>query len=924
MNAENHHNRATAETNDALHDHARHDHAHHDHAHHDHAHHDHAHHDHAHLQTEAHVHPNSRGMAVFLALVAVALALMVGLAISSTRDASTSASGGLVLATSSRSASAGALDIAEFIVQKHSPSIAGVASADARFVFEPKRLGNYTLSADMRDPTTGGAPTEESVGLALSASAASGTVTQSASDTVRIDWADTDDRADLDLSEFAIFTAGGTSTNPALRIGPNSEVSVWRKAPLAKLGEPVVIGHRTRTTSLFTIDPQARLLGHVLVRPGGFPTNQMQLDEQLANQELTIPFDVQVPATPRQNAPTIITVLPFARFAADVNTRLPDGTLPHIRTSVPNQHLWNLNSVVTIAATNDASLQPNTLLPLGTWRVIHLTNQTMLRGARWRFEVPTQLIVDSNLRLVDSEFTVGPNGALTIQTAGELSLQNSRIVPDDGNRTTSHAADGTADYGAFGASRIIVYSHGGSPALTSRSVLKGQIYATGLRVRVESQSAVYGRILASTAEFTGGGSLYYDPQLNSGRGWTNPKSGVWWRRDELRPEVRGVGILNDQGLATFVTRTGVAVELPENGIVVTQHVGAAGGVPRINSNGAQAGALTSAATAIAQSVAAAPRPMVYPDRFIVVHGTLRDFREMRELEGHPDFDNPQLARNATWSWLASGLVERELSPDGKPILAKNTVKPLQNQHIDSRGRAICWTVANKSLGDRMGTPVRLEYPYVASPESFATWFRDTPGVNLVEPFRIVMRRVMASAGVTTYVFDSNAAPPFQNDGPGPQFDGFFPVENRLFGNSALASTLVGTTLIGWNRNYHFTLELSLEFTYRSGTGQAFSFNSDDDLWAFIDGKLVIDLGGMHSNSSQMVELDRLGLVEGKTYPMKIFYAERRRPYSYFRMATTFPIASPIPEAPPLSDPMGPLVNIYRQSDMTRMAFLSRK
>jgi fibro-slime domain-containing protein len=909
MNAENHHNRATAETNDALHDHARHDHAHHD---------------HAHLQTEAHVHPNSRGMAVFLALVAVALALMVGLAISSTRDASTSASGGLVLGTASRSASAGALDIAEFIVQKHSPSIAGVASADARFVFEPKRLGAYTLSASMRDPTTGGAPTEESVGLALSASAASGTVTQSASDTVRIDWADTDDRADLDLSEFAIFTAGGTSTNPALRIGPNSEVSVWRKAPLAKLGEPVVIGHRTRTTSLFTIDPQARLLGHVLVRPGGFPTNQMQLDEQLANQELTIPFDVQVPATPRQNAPTVMTVVPFDRFAADVNTRLADGTLPHIRTSVPNQHLWNTNSVVTIAATNDASLQPNTLLPLGTWRVIHLTNQTMLRGARWRFEVPTQLIVDSNLRLVDSEFTVGPNGALTIQTAGELSLQNSRIVPDDGNRTTSHAADGTADYGAFGASRIIVYSHGGSPVLTSRSVLKGQIYATGLRVRVESQSAVYGRILAGVAEFTGGGSLYYDPQLNSGRGWTNPKSGVWWRRDELRPEVRGVGILNDQGLATFVTRTGVAVELPENGIVVTQHVGAAGGVPRINSNGAQAGALTSAATAIAQSVAAAPRPMVYPDRFIVVHGTLRDFREMRELEGHPDFDNPQLARNATWSWLASGLVERELSPDGKPILAKNTVKPLQNQHIDSRGRAICWTVANKSLGDRMGTPVRLEYPYVASPESFATWFRDTPGVNLVEPFRIVMRRVMASAGVTTYVFDSNAAPPFQNDGPGPQFDGFFPVENRLFGNSALASTLVGTTLIGWNRNYHFTLELSLEFTYRSGTGQAFSFNSDDDLWAFIDGKLVIDLGGMHQNHGQMVELDRLGLEEGKTYPMKIFYAERRRPYSYFRMATTFPIASPIPEAPPLSDPMGPLVNIYRQSDMTRAAFLSRK
>jgi hypothetical protein len=170
------------------------------------------------------------------------------------------------------------------------------------------------------------------------------------------------------------------------------------------------------------------------------------------------------------------------------------------------------------------------------------------------------------------------------------------------------------------------------------------------------------------------------------------------------------------------------------------------------------------------------------------------FREMRELEGHPDFDNPQLARHTNWHWMASGLVERELSPDGKPILAKNTVKPLQNQHIDSRGRAICWTVANRSLGDRMGTPARLEYPYVASPESFATWFRDTPGVNLVEPFRIVMRRTVTPAGVTTYVFDSNSAPPFQNDGNGPQFDGFFPAENRLFGNSALAPTLIGTTL----------------------------------------------------------------------------------------------------------------------------------
>ena len=103
------------------------------------------------------------------------------------------------------------------------------------------------------------------------------------------------------------------------------------------------------------------------------------------------------------------------------------------------------------------------------------------------------------------------------------------------------------------------------------------------------------------------------------------------------------------------------------------------------------------------------------------------------------------------------------------------------------------------------------------------------------------------------------------------------VENPFFDSLSTSNRYI-------KHNYGFTMKIQATFQY--SPGQHLKFSGDDDVWIFINNRLVVDLGGQHAKASGGVSLDTLGLVVGEAYPFHVFYAERHTASSNFVLETS--------------------------------------
>jgi fibro-slime domain-containing protein len=177
--------------------------------------------------------------------------------------------------------------------------------------------------------------------------------------------------------------------------------------------------------------------------------------------------------------------------------------------------------------------------------------------------------------------------------------------------------------------------------------------------------------------------------------------------------------------------------------------------------------------------------------------------------------------------------------------------------VGTTGAAACNGVKGAGTGPRLMDADNRDVYFCGYGDrdfnSFSQWYLDVPDVNQGVLSTLTLKK--GADGV--YSYDNTS---------------FFPLDGQGFGN-------YGST----NHNFHFTSEVRYWFEYHADNNATLTFNGDDDVWVFVNGKLTVDISGTHGRAedsvvvnAQTVDMDGnlLGLVEGEIYEIVVFQAER--------------------------------------------------
>jgi fibro-slime domain-containing protein len=322
--------------------------------------------------------------------------------------------------------------------------------------------------------------------------------------------------------------------------------------------------------------------------------------------------------------------------------------------------------------------------------------------------------------------------------------------------------------------------------------------------------------------------------------------------------------------------------------------------------------------------------------------------------------------------LCTGIAAAALGPNGKPALGATMTCPCRFTDWDNSGIIQAGGAGVTQCNDAGGNPrqrIETTSRVVTSAQSFAQWYTDSAlGTKVVGLLELGVLgtggyQFSSSNGRTVYedlhdVFMRTAIP--ARTGQSPIFadaaantlsSGFFPLEAQTGAHAGKMCNLwpywpaalttancvaqdgnpvwqqwdpqgsgqmgvAGTggrivPVTGVPRNFYFTSEVRYLFKYAGN--EVLSFYGDDDVWVFINGKLVLDLGAPHERLQGTVTLaggsaaytiqtqtfvagvstpmmigmgtvPNLGLEVGRTYEIVVFHADRHPRESNYQLS----------------------------------------